>query len=141
MGLFHIILIDHCILKRGVYALMPQKLLYLLDRHTLINGHCGKSSAKFVRMNLVEAQFSANFSEADFNTTNLQPLVWLQQRNKQSFIFIFSLVQIFLEMDLRPCIKVDLALFISFSENNTLPVLEVNIIPVEFDQFTNADTS
>ena len=76
MRFFHIILVDHCVLECGIDALMPKELLNLLDWHSFVNRHCGQSSSEFMRVNLMETQFTANFPQTYLNTANLQPLEW-----------------------------------------------------------------
>lgn len=68
MRFLHIILINHSILKCRINALMAQKLLHLLDWHTLVDGHCSQRPTKLVRMYLIKVQFTTNFAETDFNT-------------------------------------------------------------------------
>ena len=82
MGFFYIVLIDHRVLERGVDALVTEELLYLFDRHSLINGHRRQGSPELVRMDLVKAQLPSDFSKPNFNPADLQSLVWAQQRNE-----------------------------------------------------------
>ena len=43
-------------------------------------------------------------------------------------------------MDFCTSIEIDHTLFIAFSKNNTLAFIEVDILPIEFDQFTHTHT-
>ena len=88
MRFLHVILVHHSILQCRINALMTQKLLHLLDRHTLVDGHCSQRPTKLVRMYLIKVQFTTNFPETNFNTADLQTLVRLQKGYKQRFVTI-----------------------------------------------------
>ena len=40
MGYFDVVLVYHGVLQGGIYALVAEELLHLLDWHALIDGHC-----------------------------------------------------------------------------------------------------
>ena len=110
-----------------VYA---EKLLYLLDRHSLVDCHRRQGASEFMRMYLIQVQFSPQVAQAYLNAADLQPVVRLLQRHKQGWIIICSARQIPLKMDLRPGIKINLSLFVSFSENDTFPIHKVDVFAV-----------
>ena len=83
MRFFDIVLINHCVLKRGIYALMTQELLDLLNRHSLIDCHCCQSSAKFMRMNFMKIKLPSNLAKSDFDTANLKPITWFQKDHRR----------------------------------------------------------
>jgi len=82
MGFLHVVLVHHRILERSINALVSEKLLYLLDRHALVDCHCSQRPAKLMRMHLVEVQLTTDFTKSNLNTADLQPTIRLQQRNE-----------------------------------------------------------
>ena len=54
MRLLYVILIHHSVLERGINALVAEKLLYLLDWHTLVDGHRCQRPSELVRMDLMK---------------------------------------------------------------------------------------
>jgi len=77
MGHFHIGLIHFCIVEGGVDFDVSENALDLFYWHTFVYGHCGKGSAEFVRVNLVQPDTLADRSETDFNSADCQSVVWL----------------------------------------------------------------
>ena len=120
---------------------MAEKLLYLLNRHALVDCHCSQRPAKLMRMHLLEVQLTANFAEADFDAADLQPSIRLQQRDEKSLTGVRALRKVSLKMDFGPSIEVHLALFVSLAENNTFPVFKVHITAIELYKFTDTDAS
>src|SRR3712207_5379604 len=98
-------------------------MLDLLDRHSFVYSHCSKGTTELVRMNLWNVQLSSEPSETYFDSTNLEPFIWSQQRYKQSFVSVGSAIHILLKVYLSTGIEVNLSLLITFARNNTLSVL------------------
>ena len=71
MRFFHVILVHHSILERCINALVAEKLLHLLNGHTLVACHCSQRPAKLMRMHLVEVQLTTDFAEADLDAADL----------------------------------------------------------------------
>ena len=69
-------LVDHRVLEGGVKTLMTEQMLYLLDGHTFIDGHCRQCPAKFVWMHLCHIQVFTYVPQADFNSAYLESVVW-----------------------------------------------------------------
>ena len=138
MRLFYIRLIHHGVLQRCVYALVPQKLLYLLDGHPLIDCHCCERPSKFVRMDPTQVQLLSELMQPDLDAANLQSVVGTLQRDKERGVIICPAVQIVLQVNLRSGVKIHLALLVSLSENYALAVCEINIVTIKKYQFTDA---
>ena len=75
MGNFDVILVNHSILQSGIDALVTEQLLYLLDRHTLVNCRGRKRSSEFMRMHFAQVKFSAQFAQTNFDATDQQPVI------------------------------------------------------------------
>ena len=76
VGHFDIGLVDHCILKSSIQTLMTEQVLDLLDRHTLVNGHCCQCPSELMWMYLCHVQSSTNLSQSYLNAAYLQPFMW-----------------------------------------------------------------
>ena len=139
MRFLHIILIHHSVLERCIDALVAEKLLHLLNWHAFVDSHCSKRSSKLVWMHLMKTQLTTNFAEPDLHAADLKPVKWLQQGYKQCFIAVCAFAQIALQVDLCPGVKVDLALLISFTENDAFPIFKIHITAIELYELTDSD--
>ena len=79
---FHIVLVHHRVLQRGVQALVTEQVLHLFNGHAFVDGHRGQGAAEFVRVHTRQVQFLPQSSQADFNTADFETVVWRQQRHK-----------------------------------------------------------
>ena len=139
MGLFHVVLVHHSVLKRRINALVAEKLLHLLNWHAFVDSHCSKRPSELVRMHLMKTQLTTDFAKSDLHAADLKPVKWLQQGYKQCFIAVCAFAQIALQVDLCPGVKIDLALLISFTENNAFPVFKIHITAIELYELTDTD--
>ena len=67
---FYICLIYHGIVQGCINFHMPQHLLHLLYRHTLVNSYSCQSSAELMRMYLMQIYFLTQLAQANLNATN-----------------------------------------------------------------------
>ena len=77
---------------------MSKELLNLFNWHSFVNCHGSQGPSKFMGMDFMEAQLTANLPQTNLNTADLQSLKRFQQRNKQGVIVIGPLFQISLKV-------------------------------------------
>lgn len=75
---FYICLIYHGIMQGCIDFHMPQHLLHLFYRHTLVNSHCCQSPAELMRMYLMQIYFLAQLSQVEGTKRS----VYLRERPK-----------------------------------------------------------
>ena len=75
MGNFDITLFDHCVLQGRIYLSMPQKLLKLLNRHSVVDCHRCKSTPELVRMYFLKSQPFSKFTQANLDAADFQSFV------------------------------------------------------------------
>lgn len=126
----NISLVHHRILQRSINALVAEQLLHLLDRHPLVDCHRRQCTSEFMWMHFIQVQFPPQVAQAYLDAADLQPVVRLLQRHEQGRVIIRPAHQIPLKMDLRPGIKINLSLLVSFAENNTFPIHKVDVFAV-----------
>ena len=63
MGGFHIALFHHCVMKGGIDLLMPQKPLYLLNRHSFVDCRGCHGPPEFVRMYVMDIAFFSHLPQ------------------------------------------------------------------------------
>ena len=83
MGLLDVLLSHHGIAQSCIDLLMPQQTLYLLYRHALVDGHCGKRPAELVRMDLCDSELCPKFAQHRFQTAYCHTVMRFIQRNEK----------------------------------------------------------
>ena len=83
MGILDVFLVDHGVLHGGIDLGMAQKPLDLFYGHPLVDGPGGQGPSEFVRMDLGDVEFSPQSPEPAFHSADLQPVIGLEQRNKE----------------------------------------------------------
>lgn len=136
MRQLHVALLHHRILKRCIYSFMAEKLLQLLDRHSLVNCLRSECPPKLVRMHLLDVQTLSDFPDAGLNSSDRQSRMRSLQSDEQCLAIITPAVQILLQMYLRAGVKVYDPLLVTLPEHLALPFVEVDIRLVQQHQFT-----
>jgi len=131
-------LADHGILKSGIDLLVPQKLLYLLDGHSLVDGPRRQSPPELVRMNPSNMKPLPQTPQADFHAADLQAFMGIQQRNEQSGLIVFPAGKVVLKMDFSPSVKINAAFSVALAEDDTLPAEKIDIVLVQPHQLAHA---
>ena len=62
----------------------------------------------------------------------------LGKRNEQGGGVVVSAVKIFFQMNLGASVEVDNAFLVAFTQHDAFPVLEVDVVSVEFNELPNA---
>ena len=137
MSCFHIALFDHCVLQSRIYSLMPKEPLKLLNRHSFINGHCRKRPPELMRMHFRDVQPLAHFTEPMLYTADLYPFMRSPQCYEQSRIIIRPAVEVLLQMQLCPGIKVNYPLLIALAEHPAFPFRKIDIVTVQQNHLTD----
>ena len=135
--IFDVCLIDHRVVHGGVYFYMTEQALDLLNGHAFINRTGGKRPAEFVRMHLLHIRFAANLFQAGFDAAIQQPFVGFRQGNIKRWLSVAATVKIILQMDFRPGVEVNHAFTAAFAEYDTLPLVKIDVLPVEIHQFAH----
>ena len=94
MGKFHVVLIDHCVRHCCFDLGVSEELLYLLDRHPLIDCACRECTAELVRVYLCDAEPSTELSEADLYAADCETIVRILQRDEECVIAVGAAAQI-----------------------------------------------
>lgn len=131
MGELHVALIDHCVRHCCFDLAVTEELLYLLDRHPLIDCACRECAAELVRVHLCDAEPSTELSEADLHAADREPIVRILQRDEERGIIVCAAVQIGTQMNFRPCIKIDGALLAPLAEHDAFAPLKVDVTAVQ----------
>ena len=117
---------------------MTENALDLFYRHSFIYCHSGESTTKFVRMNFVKSNTIAYCPETDFNAADCQSVIRIGQRDEKSRVCICPAVKILLQVNLGSGIEIDFALLVAFSEDYTLTFVEVQVVAVHSDEFSDS---
>ena len=88
MRCFHVILVHHRIFQCGIYLLMPQQMLYLFYRHSLVYRPCCKSTTELVRMNTMDVQPLSEIMKARFYTADLETVMRIVKSDEKSRIIV-----------------------------------------------------
>ena len=78
-------------------------------------------------MHFAHVEFSTQLAQADLDTADLQTIVRFLKRDEERIVIICAALQVLLEVNFCSRIKVYLALFVAFTENDTLAAFKVNI--------------
>ena len=119
---------------------MPQKLLKLLNRHSLVDCHRCKSTPELVRMYFLKSQPFSKFTQANLNAADFQSFVRWFQRDEEGGMIVRSTLQVPLQMNLCSSVKINYSFFTAFTEHDTFSLVEINIISVQQHHFADTHT-
>jgi len=140
MCIFNILLIHHCIMECRIYPNVAKNLLNLLYWHPLIDCSGGHCPPEFVRMYVLNRCDGLQILQHRFHSIDADSSDWIVKCDEKSRIIVRPMFEILLEMELRSCIEIDLALAFPFSENDAFPFVEINIRSVKSYQLAYTDT-
>ena len=108
---------------------MPQKFLYLFDRHSFVDSACCQRSAKFMRVNAFHGGALSEVSQPELDCSNAQSFCITPDCHKQGRAVIGPLCKIGLKMKLRSRVKVSNALLVALARDNAFSFREIDCIP------------
>ena len=77
---------------------MSEQFLHLFDRHSFVDGHCGKCPAEFMRMNFVNRNFATELAEAQLHSANFKSIMWLGDGYEECRIVICPAFEVLFQM-------------------------------------------
>ena len=80
---------------------------------------------------------ASQLAKTDLDSGDLEPLMRLVQCYEQRRILVLPALQILLQVNLGPGIEINHPFFVTLAEDNALTLVEIDIRPIEFDQFTD----
>lgn len=78
---------------------MPQKLLYLLDRHALVDSGGGKRSAKLVGVYALSTRLFTQLAQSRFNSTYCNTVGMFIERHEKSICAIGTIIEVSNSLD------------------------------------------
>ena len=120
---------------------MPQQLLYLFHWHSLVDGSGRHRSSELMRMDPLHLCLLSEVSESYLHATDFQADMRRIQCHQQRLIMIGAHRQVLLQMNLCLRIEIDLSFLVALSENDALPVVKIDILPIQAYQLADSDSS
>ena len=139
MAQFDVALVNHGVFHGSLNLRVTKQALHLFHGHTFVDGPGGQGTPELMGMHPANFQLPSKLSDTDFHSTDFQTLMWILQRHKQCRVVIGTALQVILQVDLRSSIEVYRPFLASFSKDDALTSLKVNICPVQPHQFADAD--
>ena len=141
MGELDIHLVDHRIVKRGVYLRVTEQALHLFDRHSLVYGHRGHRAAELVWMHLADPAFLPELTQAKPNGAGCEAQIGARQCHEECRVIVHPTIEILLKVNLGAGVEINLSLLVALAEHHALPFLEINVRAVEAHQLANTHPS
>lgn len=137
VGVLDVFLVHHRIVECRVDFDVSKKCLHLFDRHSFVDGHGGQCSAEHMRVDpLVDGGF-ADLLDSQLDGADGHAFMGCLEGNEKGGIVVLSGLEVFKQMHLCFCVKIDQSLFVSFPEHRAFPFLEIQIVTVEQYQFSD----
>ena len=137
VGVLDVFLVHHRIVECRVDFDVSKKCLHLFDRHSFVDGHGGQCSAEHVRIDSLFDGGFADLLDSQLDSADGHTFMGSFERNEEGGIVVLSGLEVFKQMHLCFCIKIDHPLLVAFPEHRAFPFLKIQVGTVEQDQFSD----